>query len=385
MKKPSINKKKPVRIHALAPSQRYGRKLGSSAGYQRGFADGRAQGLRDTIMPLALIITQSLNIPSLDILLLQPFNHLKSLGVYNYRLRTEDAVKPEDVDAVSTVIFLRSVEPSAYQVLEWAQERGKRIIYVIDDNFFEVPEVDGIYEYYSDPTRLEVFDKFLRNSHVIKTNSPYFADWIRMNYNPNVVCFPASVDFAWIEQDGKPERLDGQIVIGYQGTTKDVDFAPVVPAILQIANDYAGRVRFEFFGYMPQELIGMPWVSHVGYNFDYRTFARHFYQTTWDIGLAPLADNLFNNCKTNNKFREYASNWIPGIYSESPVYSSCVVHGDTGLLVPQTVEGWYEGMKELIEKAELRDRIRQLAGTYVRQHYTIDASAVHWRQQLLFV
>src|SRR5690606_3376806 len=126
-----------------------------------------------------------------------------------------------------------------------------------------------------------------------------------------------------------------------------------------------------FYGYVPDELARHPWVAHYPLEPSYRTFIRSLYQKTWDIGIAPLHDTLFNHCKTNNKFREYSACWIPGIYSAMPAYQECVTDGETGILVPHTTEGWYLVMRKLIDDPRLRLKINQQAGVFARQTYSI--------------
>jgi glycosyltransferase involved in cell wall biosynthesis len=105
----------------------------------------------------------------------------------------------------------------------------------------------------------------------------------------------------------------------------------------------------------------------------------------WDIGLAPLKDSMFNYCKTNNKFREYAACLIPGIYSISPPYVEHIVHGQTGYLVENTEEAWFQGLCAMIDNAVLRETIRIQAWGVSRQMFHVDACVANWREHVLHV
>lgn len=356
---------------------------GRTAGYERGYQEGIEKGRQVTIMPIALIITASKNLPTLKMMIYQPFDQLKIEGLYNFWVRAEDEVSREDIEQASVVIFVRNVEPGAYQHLETAHELGKRTIYCIDDNFLEIPESAQEYSYLVEPVRRETFVKFLTNAQLVHVNSEYFADHIRRNFNPQVVYFPATVDFEWLDQGVKPVRDDGQIVIGYEGTFKEDDFKEVVPAIKRILKKYGSKVKVEFFGYLPAALEGYPGIKHIPFEYDYRTFIHHLYGLTWDIGLAPLHDTLFNNCKTNNKFREYGACKIPGIYSNIHTYSSWVDHEETGYLVHHSKEGWYEGMKRMIEDPDLRLKIKEQAAVVSRENFSIGNCVENWKNLLL--
>jgi hypothetical protein len=386
------------KVHTLQDKRKkqfeQGYQRGRMDGFQRGREEGVAKGQQDyiTSFPVsepsvflgkALIITPSMEIPSLEIILAQPFRELQRQQLYDYNVMMEGSVEKDDIEAADIVIFLRNVEAEAYQYLEWAHDMGKRTIYAIDDNFLEIPQNNEVGSYYGDPERRDIFLKFLRNTQLIKVASPYFADYIRLHFNPNVVYFPASVDFSLLEQMEKPIRNDGQIVIGYEGTNKEEDFGVVVPILKRIIQEYGDRVRVEFQGFIPGELAYHPQVHYSPMSLDYRTYLQHLNQSTWDIGLAPLRETIFNYCKTNNKYREYAACLIPGIYSDTPVYRDWVIQGETGLIVPHTSEGWYEGVKKMIDDSNLRSKVRSQASLLAKQQFSIQTCVGNWLGHIL--
>ncbi|GIP31279.1 glycosyltransferase [Paenibacillus sp. J2TS4] len=332
-----------------------------------------------------ILIISAKNLPSYQIGIHQPFSLLKDQGLCTFEVRSKYDVSDKHVADSDIVIVQRSVEPNVYRYFEQARKLGKRTVYVIDDYYEAVPPTGKRGKYFADPGRRKAFADFLKNADIVKVDSSYFEKVLIEKYRSNVVYFPASVDFAWIQQVKKKPKTGSALVIGYEGTDKENDFAPVVPALLRILKEYGKAVRLEFYGFVPEALKNHPSVTYVKPEADYRTFIRRLYQSNWDIGLAPLEENLFNNCKTNNKFREYAACEIPGIYSSSPAYKDWVDHGKTGMIVPHSEEGWYEGMKQLIENRQLRATIREQAELVARRHFTIDACAKEWRKRILHI
>jgi glycosyltransferase involved in cell wall biosynthesis len=373
-----------------------GQKRGRVDGFQRGHIDGFQRGIDERatqsleqqgtyaeIEPVAflgeaLIITPSMELPSLEIILSQPFRELQRRGLYNFNIKIESEVSLDDLIPVNIVIFLRCVEQESLRYMELAHELGKRTIYVIDDNFLEISQASDVSTYYGNIKRREVFVNFLINAKLVKVCSAYFADYIRLNFNSKVVYFPASVDFSLFDNMDRPVRDDGIIVIGYEGTNKEEDFSVVVPALKKIMSEYGHKVRFEFEGFIPGELSYDPHCSFTPISLDYRSYMPHLYQSNWDIGLAPLRDSIFNYCKTNNKYRGYASCFIPGIYSESPAYKDWVIQGETGIMVPHTSEGWYLGLKQLIDDKELRIKIKNQAEVLARQQFSMESCVGNW-------
>ena len=102
---------------------------------------------------------------------------------------------------------------------------------------------------------------------------------------------------------------------------------------------------------------------------DYDTFFTKFSAGQFDIGLAPLPDDEFHRGKSNNKFREYASCGIAGVYSDMSVYNTSVQHEITGLLVPNEDAAWEAAIERLIVDAKLREGIAERARAYARAHF----------------
>ncbi len=102
----------------------------------------------------------------------------------------------------------------------------------------------------------------------------------------------------------------------------------------------------------------------------------------WSIGLALLEDNPFNRSKTNNKYREYASFGIPTIYSDMPVYSTCVKHRVTGFLTPHTEKGVSEALDTLTSDRNLREKIRREALQDVSCNYSLKAAQLQMLREI---
>lgn len=329
-----------------------------------------------------LVITAGM-IPSLEIGIVQPLDALKTRENLQFEVKQEHEVSKEMIAAAKTVVFLRNVEPAAYTLLEWAKGMRKRTVYVIDDNFLEIQPTTPVGQYYSNPLLRETFIKFLTSADIVKVDAPDLGAYIEQKFNRKVVYFPASVDFDWLDQQPRRDKEIGPIVIGYEGGAKDEDFAPVVPALKKILDYYGGFVRMEFYGYIPAALADHPSVKYDDGGLDYKSFMQKLNQCNWDIGLAPLGDNIFNKGKTNNKFREYGACRIPGIYSNSPVYSQWITHGDNGFLVPHTEKGWFEGIREMIENPSMRINIRGNAETSARVHFSLNTCIDNWKNTIL--
>jgi hypothetical protein len=333
---------------------------------------------------IRVLIIGSDRIASYKIGIEQPFRYLKEHGICSYDVVSDEGIQVTAMAAADIIIFFRSVKNEAYKSLEIAREMGKKTVYVIDDHFLAMSPATDLGSYYHEESKRSTYIQFLRNADVVKVASSFFAKHLETHFGPkHIVYFPGSVDFSTLDGLKKDHKEEDTVVIGYEGGRKSIAFEPVIKALRGIIRTYGHKVRVEFFGYVPEELVGKPQVAFRQHNADYKSFLKSLYRTNWDIGLAPLELTLLHDCKTNNKFREYGACRIPGIYTSSPAYKDWVVDHENGMLVSQTRDGWYEAIVELIDRPELREKIKENAERKARESFSVEACADQWHKQIL--
>jgi tetratricopeptide (TPR) repeat protein len=90
-----------------------------------------------------------------------------------------------------------------------------------------------------------------------------------------------------------------------------------------------------------------------------------------DIGLAPLLPTDYNRCRSDVKFLEYASQGVPGIYTDLETYRGSVVHEETGLLY-KTADELVQCLDRLRKDVQLRQRIREQAYRHVTENRRLE-------------
>jgi glycosyltransferase involved in cell wall biosynthesis len=185
--------------------------------------------------------------------------------------------------------------------------------------------------------------------------------------------------------DWQHEKVkDNGVIIGYSGgLSHNDDLDLVLPAIKTVMEKYPD-VRFQLMGQMDlkkaKQVFGK-WEqslrSRILLMNATRTqpeYPKYLSEQPWSIGIAPLIDSPFNQCKSHIKWMEYSMYAIPVVASRVYPYYKDVLgretieHEETGLLC-DTVEDWVTNLSRLIEDETLRKRLGENAYKHVKDNW----------------
>jgi hypothetical protein len=278
----------------------------------------------------------------------------------------ESMASPRDVQQADLLVFCRNVRADRGELLRSAVRHGVPVLYDLDDNFFELPPDSDVGRDYAQPEQLAMLTEYLSSASLVRVYSqPLLARAAALN--PNVEFAVSAVDLRQVRQ--ATARPGGPIKLVYATSRLDDSLGAIfLPALQRLLQESGSQIEAHFWGPRPPaELCG---VRHHAIVHDYDRFLQQFSSAGFEIGVAPLADDIFHRSKTNTKFREYGACRIAGVYSDLSVYSDSVRHGETGLLVPNTTEAWYRAMRQLVDDVALRRKIQQQARAVVERHYS---------------
>jgi glycosyltransferase involved in cell wall biosynthesis len=319
--------------------------------------------------PKILCVTPEVDAPFI-INILRPLEILKARGDVFFTVKREKDALIQDVTSHDAVLFFRNWSPSALKLLHFARLSGKPVVYAVDDNFFELAssETGPMKE-----AELNAHSGYIANSDLVMVYSGLMAEKMR-GLNENVrKMVPGGIDFSSFEGIKKRKSKKIRIVYATSRYKNDILSAIFLPALKRVLAEYPETVEMDLWGFKPRELEGISGVNYAA-KMDYNKYMKRLYSEGFDIGLAPLKDDLFHRSKTNTKFRDYGACGIAGIYSDVDVYSD-VEDGRTGLLVENSDSAWYGAMKRLIEDDDLRESIKSNAYGCVRKKYDMTAAA----------
>ncbi|MFB0515827.1 MAG: glycosyltransferase [Candidatus Neomarinimicrobiota bacterium] len=317
-----------------------------------------------------------------DVRLLGPLARLEKDGLISFRtlfLESKTTVSLSIIDDFDVVVFQREDRPEMLEALRYAQARGQRTIYEIDDNLLELPPEHPIYRYFRQAKIRQTILEFLRMVDVVTVSTEGLKEALG-DYNPSITVLANQLDETLFQMKEPLPPGNDPIRIGYAGgMTHGADFQQVVPALKRIQKEYRNKVKLVFFWHLPEEFEDDPTVEYLKGHKNYQDYARVLTEANLAIGLAPLQSNRFNDCKSDIKYLEYASQGIAGVYSKIAPYSNSVKDGETGLLVDGAdPDQWYSKVKFLIDHPDELQRVRVQAQDYVRRERTLGVLARGW-------
>lgn len=277
----------------------------------------------------------------------------------------------------------------AEDTLLQARRDGCRVIYGIDDNIIDVNGFN-LYERQFTEEQTVCVRLFAREADLVTTSTPALRARL-LPLNSNIVVIPNSLDERLFPSTLTPARPPAETVtLGYMGTpSHERDLYLILEPLRAFLRQRKGKVRLELVGVAPRDslasaLAGLPYrILQPDCTVEYPMFVDWMRRTLrWDIGLAPLEDNVFARCKSDIKFLDYSLLGIPGIFSRVEAYRHTVQHLTTGFLADPTPGAWREGLTTLVDDGDNRETMRRNAFEYVQKYRVLEQTAHRWADAL---
>jgi glycosyltransferase involved in cell wall biosynthesis len=276
-----------------------------------------------------------------------------------------------DVSQISVWQYIHSHMGLAL-FLTYRNKLKKPILVEIDDDIFNVnPENLGSYGYYPNSNAEFYCEQQLRNAHGVICSTQWLAKQMQ-KYNPCTWVMPNSIDFKIWDNLKKTQRHKN-IRIGWSGSdSHDEDLKilkQIIPEVLKKHKD----VEFVFYGGFPKGLESHKRLINIRKWADILSYPQVLKDQGFDIGLAPLKDNLFNRSKSNLRYLEYSALKIPTI--SSPVEPFDLIEQKVSGIKAQTPSEWIQAIDLLIKDVNLRRYIGLNAYNTIKREFNAEVTA----------
>jgi glycosyltransferase involved in cell wall biosynthesis len=183
------------------------------------------------------------------------------------------------------------------------------------------------------------------------------------------------------------KRNDDKIRIGWAGGNAHADDLKMIAKVLdKIVKEFKGKVIFETMGMTKNELAGvfpMTDFTNVCPSCGYEGELHHYpgelldqyplvlASKGWDIAVAPVINNSFNNCKSDIKIKEYSAMCMPVVASPITPYVEAKQTG-ADIRFANNFEEWYNVLKELIKNPKERGEMVKKNKEWVANYWIQD-------------
>ena len=276
-------------------------------------------------------------------------------------------VTPQDVDSHDIIVLMRPQNVYSWKIGQMARKAGHIVATFCDDDLLNLPSSSPTI-----PWRNKGLKKALSHSDEIWSSSPYIAEKYKgLTAGKRIA---VSDTIIWPEElEIQPAFKDNEIVrIVYAAAPShaslfDTYIKPIIPELIK---EFGDKISFTFVSVHPElqgvqcEYVpGMPLL-------EYRQYMKkqHF-----DIGLAPLNTDEFSKCKYFNKFIEYTTQGIVGVYTDTEPYNYVVINKSNGFLTKNDQQSWLSTLAEAIRDSQLRKECLRNAIQYLKNNHSEQA------------
>jgi glycosyltransferase involved in cell wall biosynthesis len=271
---------------------------------------------------------------------------------------TAAQVKFEHLLEYDTIFVQRIHDWESFYALERLHAAGKRIVYDIDDDLFNITPDNPAYHSITRDDQLAAAECMQMADVVTCTTAELQKRMTSIIEGVNPVVIPNAWDVeGWTPTAacGSPDGF--RRILWSGGASHEEDWNVCHEAVMEVMNDpNYSDVRLVIMGYLPPVVTQMPWhdrIEYVGFRHP-ETYYQMIHHVRAEVALCPLRCTAFNAAKSAIKYLEYSSIGIPTVASNWLPYSAAICEPQQGMLVENMTESWVCAIKAYLDDEQLR-------------------------------
>ena len=259
------------------------------------------------------------------------------------------------------------------------QNLNKKIIYDLDDFLIGQPPIFLQGTKNISQSTLEITKDLIKSADLVTVGSLKLKDQL-LKYNNNTHCIMNALDKNIIQPSSFPSSYSNSINL-IVSSTDTVEIKPIIkplqkmiihPQVEKII--VVGLIQEEIKKHLSSDKMEFyPLLSFDQFNDLLRSL-------TNTVGLIPLDNSEFSNCKSPIKFLNYNAFNIPAICSNVPPYQDIIQSGSNGFLA-NSDQDWIEMITALM-KPELRAKMTLNTKQLISSEYNHDVQSNILKQSI---
>jgi glycosyltransferase involved in cell wall biosynthesis len=200
----------------------------------------------------------------------------------------------------------------------------------------------------------------------VAAGNQYLADCASL-YCDNAVCVEVAEDTRRIPL--RDFAANDRVVVGWLGSPSTEKYLELIRPALE--GLFKGRPNLQMrvigggdFQLQNTQVLHIPWRME--------TEVENLLK--FDIGLMPLPLEEWSKGKSGGKARTYMAAGVVPVCTAIGYNLELVEHGKTGYLV-ETLEDWAQALSELVDSAQLRERVGRAAREVVVERFSVEGQA----------
>jgi glycosyltransferase involved in cell wall biosynthesis len=281
----------------------------------------------------------------------------------------------ETVDDTADVVLAQCVvhDVRLQQLKSIKGKAGDRpaVVVELDDDYWNIHDSNTLVTWMKSPQTLAIIEEALRIADAVTVTTEALARKARQ-FNEHVYVLPNCIDLNLLLHD-KPEPK--KLTVGWAGSSShEIDFASTRGGLDRVIATRPA-IDWHFIGVDYRPMLGLTRGRHTP---GVDNLIEYLQLIDFHIGIAPLADDVFNLSKSDIRILEYSALGIPVVASNVGEYGAAIEHGKNGLLVNHPHE-WSEHVTFLAEDEQAR-RLMGVDAKIWASERTIQGNAWRWEQ-----
>lgn len=284
----------------------------------------------------------------------------------------------EAVDWADVVVFQRVAGETIRAVAQYCRMTNTGILYDVDDDVFNYPNSPEYHEVDVDKVGMDILD-VIELSDVVSVTEETLAEVLSEKTAKPIRVLPNSVDFEFWDAPAKKNYSHDDFIIGWAGGAYHLlDFDILIPVMTHILDKYK-NIKFASIGAVPEELLKAYPDRVLFHKFmDMDVLPDFLHKMKFDIGLAPLWENKFNDSRSNIRVLQHSVLETPTIASDFGAYRRLKEANFPLITVPNKVEDWIAAIEDLISDKEKRKYLGQAARERTKFSFRAERIAPKW-------